>query len=483
MNQPDPNDVRRAIAEFAEAARRLTGAMAQMSSTPASPPPAGPGEAANESDGSFSLTPLVLTPDQKRICERVLNVFETGSVRGRYGAITIFADGPDNIRQITYGRSQTTEYGKLRQLVQMYVAAGGMFSEDLREFAPIIGFTALVDNERFKDLLRRAGNEDQVMRDTQDTFFDTAYFNPAMRWAGDNGFTHGLSALVIYDSYIHSGSIRDDLRSRFPELPPARGGNERVWIRQYVGVRHEWLRTHPRPIVRATIYRTRDLAREIARGNWDLDMLPIMANGTPVDAGGSAITGAFDEGDIPYIPVGDSDAAMESSGGEIWGDDTFAASGAASAGPADVPGLANAILADPDIKLATVHASGFVDHANARQNIVDTAAGNNAKRSSYGTAPGGSVPLDPRLLRGLLALAQEYSFSISEIAGGSHSANSRHYVGVAADINKVNGQPVNASHLDLAAFKARCRDLGATEVLGPGAPHHDTHVHAAWPRP
>ena len=44
---------------------------------------------------------------------------------GKYGAISIFEDGPNDIRQITYGRSQTTEYGNLRELVQMYVEAGG----------------------------------------------------------------------------------------------------------------------------------------------------------------------------------------------------------------------------------------------------------------------------------------------------------------------------------------------------------------------
>jgi hypothetical protein len=30
---------------------------------------------------------------------------------------------------------------------------------------------------------------------------------------------------------------------------------------------------------------------------------------------------------------------------------------------------------------------------------------------------------------------------------------------------------------------ARCRALGATEVLGPGDQGHDDHIHAAWPRP
>ena len=85
---------------------------------------------------------------------------------GKYGAISIFEDGPNDIRQITYGRSQTTEYGNLRELVQMYVEAGGRFSEDLRPFVERIGRTALVDDSRFKDLLRRAGDEDSVMQRT-----------------------------------------------------------------------------------------------------------------------------------------------------------------------------------------------------------------------------------------------------------------------------------------------------------------------------
>ena len=81
-----------------------------------------------------------------------------------------------------------------------------------------------------------------------------------------------------------------------------------------------------------------------------------------------------------------------------------------------------------------------------------------------------------------MTLSQHYSFAISELAGGSHNSSSRHYAGIAADFNMVNGRRINASHPDLAAFKARLRDLGATEVLGPGTPHHGTHVHAAWPR-
>jgi chitosanase len=226
---------------------------------------------------------ITLSPSQRLVCERVINVFETGRIRGRYGAISIFKDGPNRIRQITYGRAQTTEYGNLRELVQMYVDAGGMFADRLRPYVARIGVTALVDDDAFKTLLRRAGDEDRIMAQTQDAFFEKRYFQPAKSWAEQHGFTRALSMLVIYDSFIHSGTIHRFLRERFSERPPSSGGREEEWIRQYVDVRHAWLKFHSNPVLRPTVYRTRDLKREIDRGNWDLAMLPISANGTPVD--------------------------------------------------------------------------------------------------------------------------------------------------------------------------------------------------------
>jgi chitosanase len=415
---------------------------------------------------------LNLTDAQRRICERVINVFETGTVEGKYGAISIYHDGPNGIRQITYGRSQTTEYGNLRELVQMYADANGTFSARLRPYIDRIGRTALVDDHTFKDLLRRAGNEDPVMRETQDAFFDRRYFQPALQWARNNGFTRALSMLVIYDSFIHSGSIRSDLRNRFPERPPAQGGDEKTWIRQYVDVRHAWLTNHSNPDVRPSNYRTRDLAREIAAGNWDLAVLPIMANGVAVyDTPQEAI--AVRRMSAPATDAGESEWSELEPPAHVG-----MRAPAASASPAE---LADRILNHPNIKLATAHASGNPDNATARQNIIDTAAGQPARRSSYGTAPGGTVQLDANMLRGLLALAEDYSFHVSELCGGEHSANSRHYRGVTADVNVINDQHVSPHHPDQAAFRSRCQSLGATQVLGPGNTGHATHIHAAWP--
>lgn len=230
-----------------------------------------------------SAEAMLLTKGQKRIIERVLNVFETGSAAGDYSNISIFNDGPHGIRQITYGRSQTTEYGNLRELVRRYCSApDAKYREELAPFAPLVGRQSLTNNAAFKNYLRRAAKEDPIMRDVQDQFFDDVYFQPALMWANRNGFTLPLSMLVIYDSFIHSGSILSFLRSRFAEVPPATGGQEKLWVREYVEARHNWLATHPRPILRSTGYRTRTFMAEMAKGNWKLAE-PIVAHGVKVD--------------------------------------------------------------------------------------------------------------------------------------------------------------------------------------------------------
>ena len=226
-----------------------------------------------------------LTPAQKKIIERVVNVFETGKLEGDYAAIAIFPDGPGNVRQITYGRSQTTESSKLRQLVQRYVQLAGRYSAALAPYVEQVGTRPLVDDATFKDLLRRAGQEDPLMRQAQDEFFDEQYFRPALKWMDENQLVLPLSALVIYDSFIHSGGIRWDIREMFKQAVPVDGGEEKAWVSAYVRARHRWLGTHPRTILRKTTYRTQCLLREIERSNWQLSKLPISTNQVLITAG------------------------------------------------------------------------------------------------------------------------------------------------------------------------------------------------------
>lgn len=225
---------------------------------------------------------MQLSDEQKSVIERVINAFETGKADGDYASISIYKDGPHDIPQITYGRSQTTEYGNLRELVELYIEADGLYSDNLKQFADLIGSSPLTDNSQFKQILRDAGRNNPIMQVVQDAFFDKRYFKPAMDWADKQGFVLPLSGLVIYDSFIHSGSILWLIRQRFAESPPGLGGREKVWTRDYVIERNKWLKNHHRSAVRKSSYRTEALLREINANNWDLSQLPIDANGVDV---------------------------------------------------------------------------------------------------------------------------------------------------------------------------------------------------------
>lgn len=137
---------------------------------------------------------------------------------------------------------------------------------------------------------------------------------------------------------------------------------------------------------------------------------------------------------------------------------------------------------DGRIDLLPIQVSGRNDGADARSNIADTALGRQAKRSSYENAPGGRVWLSFPLLEGLKTLSDTHTYRITSLAGGSHSTRSRHYLGVGFDIDMLDGKPVNKDHPGFRDFMAKAREMGATEVLGPGNGGHDNHIHVSWPR-
>lgn len=137
---------------------------------------------------------------------------------------------------------------------------------------------------------------------------------------------------------------------------------------------------------------------------------------------------------------------------------------------------------DGQIDLLPVQVSGRNDGADARSNIADTAVGKQAKRSTYGNAPGGRISLTFTLLDGLKTLSDEYSFRVTAMVGGSHSKRSRHYLGVAMDVDTIDGRRVDKNHPKFRDFMKKARAMGATEVLGPGSRGHDRHIHIAWPR-
>merc|ERR1711860_190649 len=80
------------------------------------------------------------------------------------------------------------------------------------------------------------------------------------------------------------------------------------------------------------------------------------------------------------------------------------------------------------------------DGASAYDNVRDTCWGRKAKRSSYGTAPGGCVCLNGKMLKHMYDYGMQFwnkyrkPMAVTSIAGSSHSYGSRHYKGATFDI-------------------------------------------------
>jgi hypothetical protein len=148
---------------------------------------------------------------------------------------------------------------------------------------------------------------------------------------------------------------------------------------------------------------------------------------------------------------------------------------------------AQEILDNDNITLADSHVTQICDGATAQENIEDTANGHDARRSGYQAnldwdqAPGGFVALSPGMLYGLLALAAKYKFTVSELAGGQHhQASSFHYLGLAVDINWINGLHLSDN---TPAVKKVVKNF-TSDALFWGARRAkfeaDNHMHIEW---
>ncbi len=222
----------------------------------------------------------MISEDEKQNIKQIVNVAEMGVKNIRYGDVYIYADGPGDARQLTLSAG-FTESGNLKTVIERYAKAGGQYSDEFKRYVGRIGKKPyLVNDKVLIQNLKKAGN-DPVMQKIQEEVLDGKYYEPAYKWFIENGFSSELALLVIYDSFIHSGSVLDFLRARFGERTPKNGGDEKAWITAYVKTRHDWLKNHSRKILRNTIYRTQAYLNYIKAGNWDLSQKELM-NGVVV---------------------------------------------------------------------------------------------------------------------------------------------------------------------------------------------------------
>jgi chitosanase len=244
------------------------------------------------------------------VCRAVVNVFETGRIRGDYGAITVIKG--DN-GHLSYGRSQVSlGSGNLFKLLDLYCGQqGAKFAADLQpQLHRFKGIDITLDtDDKVKALLVQDGKEDPVMRASQDQYFNQAFLGPACSDAEAFGVTIALGQTVVYDSHIQGGwSI---LSTRIGKVG-TRG--EKDWVANYVQMRRDWLSTR-QPPVPATVYRMDSFKDLIQTGNFELT-LPFLVHGVRISAEALAGGEAPTPGDtartlhltIPYVRGDDVEA-------------------------------------------------------------------------------------------------------------------------------------------------------------------------------
>jgi len=222
----------------------------------------------------------MLTDIQKKIAQAIVNIFETGSVLGEYGSVTVLHGDSGHL---TYGRSQTTlSSGNLYLLVKAYCdAPSNIYGDRLRTYVERLQArdVALDHDVALHALLRQCGR-DPVMHAEQDAFFDRVYWGPATATTQRIGITGALATAVVYDGLVHGswGAMRDRTNAVCGEASET---GERKWIEEYVKQRRNWLGNHSNTLLRKTVYRMDAFRALIADAKWDLT-LPLNVLGRPI---------------------------------------------------------------------------------------------------------------------------------------------------------------------------------------------------------
>lgn len=212
----------------------------------------------------------MVTSTQKAAAQAIVNLFETGSVRGDYSRVAVIKGDTGHL---SYGRSQVTlGSGGLSKLLEAYCAApGNRFGRHLAAYRPRVSQrdVALDDDAFLKNLLRACA-DDVVMRDAQDALFEDGYWAPALRNASKRGLALPLSIAVVYDSLIQGSWAPISARTSGTVGEPAAAG-EKAWVKRYVAERRSWLENHSRSDLRGTAYRMHAFERLIEQDLWELE--------------------------------------------------------------------------------------------------------------------------------------------------------------------------------------------------------------------
>jgi chitosanase len=216
----------------------------------------------------------------------IVNIFETGRMRGDYGGIAVIEGDAGHL---SYGRSQASlGSGPLFALLNDYCAQpGALFAAQLAPYLPRFQQrdVSLDADDAVRKLLKLA-SVDAVMQRTQNRFFTDRFLAPALQAAQRVGITQPLGQAVVYDSHIQGGWSR--LQTAVGAVAAVR--DEQSWIRTYIDVRRQWLLSLAPPLP-STVYRMQAFTDLIAADNWLL-ALPIVVRGVTITETGLRLSDA-----------------------------------------------------------------------------------------------------------------------------------------------------------------------------------------------
>lgn len=220
--------------------------------------------------------------DAKKNIKSIVNIFEQDSPAIQYDKVYIYKDGPKKIKQVTLSAGFTQYGGNLGEVLKSYCNKNGKYSDSLLPYCSKMKSPDLVNDKQFLKLLVSASKEDSLMQDAQDEVFDIVYWNPAEKWFITNGFKSNLSMGIIFDSYVHSGSVPSFLRKKFDEKTPINSGDEQIWIKKYVDIRYSWLHNNVDELLRNTACRMTFFKTQIDNDNWELKV-PLSVKGVKIN--------------------------------------------------------------------------------------------------------------------------------------------------------------------------------------------------------
>lgn len=241
-----------------------------------------------------------MNPLQKQTCISIVNIFESGTLTGNYGAV----GGLKNDKgHLSYGKSQVSLMsGNLFLLIKAYCEEpDAQFAQELSPFLGRLGNKDITLDQdlNIRSILRQAGN-DPAMKRIQDDYFDRNFFRPALAAAQHANLQNPLSQTIAYDTHIQGGWQACSTAVTAAVGPIGANVSEETWIKRYLEVRSAYLERH----APATTYRPEAFGKLISAGNWAMD-LPIGIRGLMITAQSFDIPIPVPAPSIPTPPIPD----------------------------------------------------------------------------------------------------------------------------------------------------------------------------------